>query len=146
MRRKLVAGNWKMFGSLAQNEALLKAVAAGADAIGLRLRGHLALDFVGDFDVAHLQVVNGAAEALLFVLAEIALCLRQQRVQNLDRVARADVPVQGQFTQHGAGISERRVAEQHLAPRKAPEQARQPALGTQVFVWLLYVLPGAHCG
>ncbi|MDH4284251.1 MAG: triose-phosphate isomerase [Gallionellaceae bacterium] len=30
MRRKLVAGNWKMFGSLTQNEALLKAVAAGA--------------------------------------------------------------------------------------------------------------------
>lgn len=30
MRRKLVAGNWKMFGSLVQNEALLKAVAAGA--------------------------------------------------------------------------------------------------------------------
>lgn len=30
MRRKLVAGNWKMFGALAQNEALLNAVAAGA--------------------------------------------------------------------------------------------------------------------
>lgn len=30
MRRKLVAGNWKMFGSLTQNEALLNAVAAGA--------------------------------------------------------------------------------------------------------------------
>ena len=29
MRRKLVAGNWKMCGSLAQNEALLNAVAAG---------------------------------------------------------------------------------------------------------------------
>ena len=29
MRRKLVAGNWKMFGSLAQNEALLNAVAGG---------------------------------------------------------------------------------------------------------------------
>ena len=29
MRRKLVAGNWKMFGSLAQNEALLNAVVAG---------------------------------------------------------------------------------------------------------------------
>ncbi|MBI4938018.1 MAG: triose-phosphate isomerase [Nitrosomonadales bacterium] len=30
MRCKLVAGNWKMFGSLTQNEALLNAVAAGA--------------------------------------------------------------------------------------------------------------------
>jgi triosephosphate isomerase len=30
IRRKLVAGNWKMFGSLARNEALLKAVVAGA--------------------------------------------------------------------------------------------------------------------
>ncbi len=29
MRRKLVAGNWKMFGALAQNEALLNAVMAG---------------------------------------------------------------------------------------------------------------------
>ncbi len=29
MRRKLVAGNWKMCGTLAQNEALLNAVAAG---------------------------------------------------------------------------------------------------------------------
>jgi len=29
MRRKLVAGNWKMCGSLAQNESLLKAVVAG---------------------------------------------------------------------------------------------------------------------
>ncbi len=29
MRRKLVAGNWKMFGSLAQNEVLLNAVASG---------------------------------------------------------------------------------------------------------------------
>ena len=29
MRRKLVAGNWKMVGGLAQNEALLSAVAAG---------------------------------------------------------------------------------------------------------------------
>jgi triosephosphate isomerase len=29
MRRKLVAGNWKMFGSLTQNESLLNAVAAG---------------------------------------------------------------------------------------------------------------------
>ena len=29
MRRKLVVGNWKMFGSLAQNEALLNAVAGG---------------------------------------------------------------------------------------------------------------------
>ena len=29
MRRKLIAGNWKMFGSLAQNEALLNAVSAG---------------------------------------------------------------------------------------------------------------------
>ena len=33
MRRKLVAGNWKMFGSLAQNEILLKAVVAGATQI-----------------------------------------------------------------------------------------------------------------
>jgi len=31
MRRKLVAGNWKMCGALAQNEALLKAVAAGME-------------------------------------------------------------------------------------------------------------------
>jgi triosephosphate isomerase (TIM) len=30
MRRKLVAGNWKMYGALAQNEILLNAVAAGA--------------------------------------------------------------------------------------------------------------------
>ncbi len=29
MRRKLVVGNWKMFGSLAQNEVLLNAVASG---------------------------------------------------------------------------------------------------------------------
>ena len=29
MRRPFVAGNWKMCGALAQNEALLKAVAAG---------------------------------------------------------------------------------------------------------------------
>jgi triosephosphate isomerase (TIM) len=29
MRRKLVAGNWKMFGSLTQNEGLLNSVAAG---------------------------------------------------------------------------------------------------------------------
>jgi len=29
MRRKLIAGNWKMFGSLAQNEALLNAVSVG---------------------------------------------------------------------------------------------------------------------
>ena len=29
MRRKVVAGNWKMFGSLTQNEVLLKAVVAG---------------------------------------------------------------------------------------------------------------------
>jgi triosephosphate isomerase len=29
MRRKLVAGNWKMHGSLAENEALLSAVLAG---------------------------------------------------------------------------------------------------------------------
>lgn len=31
MRRKLVAGNWKMYGALAQNEALLKAVVAGME-------------------------------------------------------------------------------------------------------------------
>lgn len=33
MRRKLVAGNWKMHGSLAENEVLLKAVEGGARAI-----------------------------------------------------------------------------------------------------------------
>jgi triosephosphate isomerase len=34
MRKKLVAGNWKMFGSLAENAALLDAVRAGAPAGG----------------------------------------------------------------------------------------------------------------
>ena len=29
MRRKLVAGNWKMHGSLAENETLLSAILAG---------------------------------------------------------------------------------------------------------------------
>lgn len=33
MRRKLVAGNWKMHGALVQNEALLKAVVAGMNAM-----------------------------------------------------------------------------------------------------------------
>jgi triosephosphate isomerase len=33
MRRKLVAGNWKMHGSLAENEALLSALLTGASAI-----------------------------------------------------------------------------------------------------------------
>jgi triosephosphate isomerase len=34
MRTKLVAGNWKMFGSLAENAPLLEAVSGGAPAIG----------------------------------------------------------------------------------------------------------------
>jgi triosephosphate isomerase len=34
MRAKLVAGNWKMFGSLAENAPLLAAVASGARALG----------------------------------------------------------------------------------------------------------------
>jgi triosephosphate isomerase len=42
MRRKLVAGNWKMHGSLSENESLLSGILAGMAAVSFGLHNAFA--------------------------------------------------------------------------------------------------------